>query len=104
MCAAVCTGRVRSGVCVCVCVCVRVCVCVCVCVCVWPNGLCASGGACAWQMACAKGLVQEGVRDGTGGRGVRNALGGAGGVFLLVYRLVESIYLLCLAVSRLKGV
>ena len=27
-----------------------------------------------------------------------------GGVFLLVYRLVESIYLLCLAVSRLKGV
>ena len=28
----------------------------------------------------------------------------AGGVFLLVYRLVESIYLLCLAVSRLKGV
>ena len=25
-------------------------------------------------------------------------------VFLLVYRLVESIYLLCLAVSRLKGV
>ena len=32
--------------------------------------------------------------------------GGLGGVcvFLLVYRLVESIYLLCLAVSRLKGV
>ena len=29
---------------------------------------------------------------------------GGGGVFLLVYRLVESIYLLCLAVSRLKGV
>ena len=29
---------------------------------------------------------------------------GEGGVFLLVYRLVESIYLLCLAVSRLKGV
>ena len=29
---------------------------------------------------------------------------GVGGVFLLVYRLVESIYLLCLAVSRLKGV
>ena len=27
-----------------------------------------------------------------------------GVVFLLVYRLVESIYLLCLAVSRLKGV
>ena len=30
--------------------------------------------------------------------------GGVGDVFLLVYRLVESIYLLCLAVSRLKGV
>ena len=30
--------------------------------------------------------------------------GWGGGVFLLVYRLVESIYLLCLAVSRLKGV
>ena len=29
---------------------------------------------------------------------------GVGGVFLLVYRLLESIYLLCLAVSRLKGV
>ena len=29
---------------------------------------------------------------------------GVGVVFLLVYRLVESIYLLCLAVSRLKGV
>ena len=29
---------------------------------------------------------------------------GGGSVFLLVYRLVESIYLLCLAVSRLKGV
>ena len=35
-------------------------------------------------------------RDTQGGYGV--------GVFLLVYRLVESIYLLCLAVSRLKGV
>ena len=98
MCAAVCTGRVRSGVCVCVCACV------CVCVCGPTASVQAGGGACAWQMACAKGLVQEGVRDGTGGRGVRNALGGAGGVFLLVYRLVESIYLLCLAVSRLKGV
>ena len=34
-----------------------------------------------------------------------SVLGGAPPlVFLLVYRLVESIYLLCLAVSRLKGV
>ena len=39
-----------------------------------------------------------------GGRVGDHTIGGGGGVFLLVYRLVESIYLLCLAVSRLKGV
>ena len=54
--------------------------------------------------------------DGVGGGGMitflalahmldaTQLMGWVGGVFLLVYRLVESIYLLCLAVSRLKGV
>ena len=43
-------------------------------------------------------------RGGRGEDGAHYIGGGGGGVFLLVYRLVESIYLLCLAVSRLKGV
>ena len=45
-------------------------------------------------------MPKDGVQIGRGGV----QIGGGGGVFLLVYRLVESIYLLCLAVSRLKGV
>ena len=51
-----------------------------------------------------RGWVGGGLVQGRGGWGWVGWYKGGGGVFLLVYRLVESIYLLCLAVSRLKGV
>ena len=45
-----------------------------------------------------------GVDGGGNGAGVNGDMGDGGCFYFRVYSMVESIYLLCLAVSRLKGV